>query len=200
MSSSGFASSTCRSASFPASSDPTSLPRPIASAPIDRRDAQHVVRLHAAARDVPHLPVHAESLQLAVAAESDAAARFDDLLRLLGEQLERVLAVAEPAAAAAAPRRSSSVNGVKCVSFGSLEDVVVLVPVVLGPRAAVLHDQRRRLRRAALREQLHDVLVQRRDRQRVLDARVAVHRLGHVLLEVEPTLERRRDAAAPSPP
>ena len=40
----------------------------------DRRDAKRVVRRELAARHVPQLPVVAESLELAVAADAGAAA------------------------------------------------------------------------------------------------------------------------------
>ena len=43
---------------------------------------------HAAARDVPDLPLRAEALQLAVAPESDVPAGGDDLRGLRGEKLE----------------------------------------------------------------------------------------------------------------
>src|SRR5690349_2715054 len=100
--------------------------------------------------------MHAEPLELTVTPQPNATARLDDLLRLLREQLERVLAVAEPLRTTQRTtlelRERREVRELRVV-----QNVIVLVPPVLGPWAAVLDQQRRRPRRSALREQLHGV-------------------------------------------
>ncbi len=70
-------------------------------------------------------------------------------------------------------------------------DVVALVEEVFAPRAAVGHQQGRRVRDARLRDEPHGVLVQRHDRVTVLRSRVAIDDGGQVHLEVEPALDRR---------
>src|SRR5438045_215411 len=94
----------------------------------DRRRAEHVVVRHAAGRHHPHLPLIAESLELAVATDADAAARLDHLLRELSTEGEGVLFVHEPSAGPRTATRvrarrrvfaSSSASGVKRRSFAS---------------------------------------------------------------------------------
>src|SRR6185503_16203990 len=61
-----------------------------------RPDANHVDRLDTACRERPQLPVHAESLHLAVPTKSDAPAGIEDLLHLLCHLPKDILIVTEP--------------------------------------------------------------------------------------------------------
>src|SRR5688500_8850689 len=108
-----------------------------------------------------------------MAADAHLAAGLDQLGHLLCEELERILALVPPARP---PQPASEELGARSEAreLRISEDVVPLVPVVLGPRSAVLDEQRRRVRGAALAKDLDHVLVERRDGDRVLDARVAV--------------------------
>src|SRR5688572_18261718 len=65
------------------------------------------------------------------------------------------------------------------------------VVVVLGPRAAVGDENRRRVDRTREREQAEHVGLRRKRRNGVLEPRITVHDLRDVLLVVEAALERR---------
>src|SRR5688500_9562652 len=97
---------------------------------VDRRRLEHLHRRRAAARDGPHLPVVAEPLELAVAADADAAARVHDLLRLGGEQRVRVLARMPPARP---PQAAVEELSLRCEpgQLLVLQDVVALIPELL---------------------------------------------------------------------
>ena len=118
-----------------------------------------------------------------------------------------------PAATMSARTLAASGNGYSCSwNHGRLQHAAVeilvrrepahlrvavhvgrFVEVVLGPRSAVLHEQRRRVDDARLRDELHDVLVERHDRQRVLEAGIAVEDLREIELEVEAAFDRRHE-------
>src|SRR5687768_15014406 len=150
----------------------------------DRADPQDVVWCHAATRDRPQLPVVAETLELAVTAETHLAAGGDDLRRFARLLLEGELALVEVAVAAQRaldnlrPRHEAR-------ELGVARDVVPRVEELLSRRPAEVDEEGRRVGDAAPGDDLDRVLVERRDRVRVLGARVAVDRLREVLLEVE---------------
>ena len=148
----------------PTSSEPRSLRVPIASAPKIVADAEHVDRRRAAARDVPDLPVVAEPLELAVAADADPAARIHDLLRLGGDERDASTGSRCHQPGRRSPRAQQLTLRREAAELRVLQDVVVLVPVVLRPRAAVQHEQRRRVVMPLSAKQLDVVLVERRDR------------------------------------
>ena len=145
----------------------------------------------------------AEPLQLPVTADADTAAGLHDLVRDLRFLEERILLLHEPAtgvsaAGEAAPHATSRGCREHLVrreapQLRVVVDVLGRVVVVLSPRPAVRDDERRRVRDAALGEQLHDVLVQRVDRQRVLLSRVPVHDHREVVAIVERALGGRHD-------
>jgi hypothetical protein len=105
MFSSGFASRTTRSASFPASMLPRSLSEPDALGAQNRGGAERVVLGQPAGLHRPELPVIPYPVELSVRADTGAPARAEQVRDELRVVLEDVLAVAEPPRArAAAPR------------------------------------------------------------------------------------------------
>src|ERR1051325_5578158 len=124
MSSSGFASSTIKSASLPGSSEPRYCSSPIAGA--------------------------------------------NDGGRRRGDPREDVLVVAEPGPALR-PLIDFLVRE-EALDLRHVVNVVVLVEIVLGPGSAVVHEQRRRIRDARLRDELDVIVVERCDRIAMLGA------------------------------
>ncbi len=137
--------------------------------------------------------MRAKPLHLPVAAKPGASAGVDDVGDALGDQRVAVLFGQEPLRAAAD-------HGVEQLPRNPLAQlrilgrVLVLEPVVLGPRRAVGHEDRRRVERLGSRDERRHVLVERRDREAVLLAGVAVGHLRQVQLEIERALDGRGDA------
>ena len=144
----------------------------------------------------PQLPVHAEPLHLAVAPEPDASTRVEIFFACSAISLNGRTDRRGTTAAAAVARCSTSACGMKRRDLRVVVDVVVLVPVVLRPRAAVRDEQRRRVRDPALRDELHDVLEQRYDRAACARAPDSRRSLRHVHLEVEAAFGRRHEACS----
>src|SRR6185437_3492479 len=99
---------------------------------VHRRGAEHVHRRHAARRDVPDLPLRAESLKLAVTADADLAAGRIDLRRLVREHRERPRR-GRPPAGPAERLLLDLVGRRKALELRVVPHVAVLVPVVLTP-------------------------------------------------------------------
>src|SRR4051812_31708402 len=106
---------------------------------------------HAAKPEAPQLPVRPEALQLSVAAQAHVATRGEDLRRLVRLLHERVLALMEPARPTQAALQQLGAWR-EARELRVLQDVLALVPVVLAPRRAEVHEQSRRVRDAALRD------------------------------------------------
>src|SRR5690606_23429587 len=117
----------------------------------DRCGAQYIVLAHAAALHRPHLPVIAETLELAMAAHGRTTATLDQLIDPRGVPAERVLIFHEPATStwswvAATDLQVQLLRRREVLELRVVDVVLVRVEVVLGPRAAVRHDQCRRVR------------------------------------------------------
>src|SRR4051812_44724379 len=69
-------------------------------------------------------------------------------------------------------------------------NVVVLVPVILGPGTTVLDDERRRIGDSTLCHHRYHVLKERSDRVRMLTATVPVDCFREILFEIEAAFER----------
>ena len=73
-------------------------------------------------------------------------------------------------------------------------DIRLLVPIVFAPDAAITNDQRRRVAHLRRAPQLGDILVHAFERQRVLDAGVAVDHHRQVVLQQRATFRHHHDA------
>ena len=73
----------------------------------------------------------------------------------------------------------------KTAKFWVIMNVGGFVKVVLPKRAAISHDQRRRVEDSGLHEGLDHILIERHDRQSVLVAFESVDRVGQVELQIE---------------
>ena len=111
MFSSGLRSSTMRSASLPFSSEPMSRVETEVARAGDRGGAQRLHRRHPALLQHPELPVRAQTLQLSVRAELDAAAGIRHLFRAARDQ--HVIEVGSGAICRRRERASITSRGVK---------------------------------------------------------------------------------------
>src|SRR6266542_5463943 len=142
---------------------------------------QCLVRRHASLDHHPEFPVSAETLALAVRAQLH---RDPGVAELPGDP--RDIEVIE---VLLGRHHAAHRTGVELGRRDELRkprilpDVGVLVPVVLSPETAVSDEKCRRVTHAVLRPDLESILVDPRDRQVVLDARVPVHDHRHVVLE-----------------
>src|ERR1019366_1428718 len=135
---------------------------------------------------------HPEPLHLPVAAPADASPRGDrlgDVLRVLPHRvllLEREARGARGVARAAASDLPIEVFGMREVpQLGIAREILRLIEPPLAERSTIFDDESRRVRDLRALIPLEDVFVLRRDRQRVLDAGVAVETVRDVELEVE---------------
>ena len=158
------------------------------------------MRRKPAALEQPDLPVHPEPLQLSVAAHPDASARGDrlgDVLRMLPHRvllLEReARRPGGVARAAAADLRVEILRMREVPQLGVAREILRLVEPSLAERSAIFDNESRRVRDLRALVPLEDVFVFRRDRQRVLDAGVAVEAVRDVELEVEAALGGRHE-------
>src|SRR5260370_7229832 len=134
-------------------------------------DGGFLVRVPPARRHGPQLPMTAESIELAVAAEADVTPGAQDGGRGAGDAGEDVLVLAEPG-----PPLGPSIDLVvrnEPPDLGVVVDVVALVAVILAPGPAIAHAPSQASGDPRLGDQLHIVGVQRHDRVAVLGAGVA---------------------------
>ena len=119
-------------------------------------------------------------------ADADVAARAHDLRRR-GRQLgEHVFVLGEPW-----PTQRFFVQyivGHKAPHLRILMHLSGLVEIIFRPRAAVSHQQSRRVEDSALHKGLHDILIQGHDRQRVFIAREAIDGVGQIQFQIESLL------------
>ncbi len=158
-----------------------------------RDHLQRFVRRQPARREVPRFPVRAQPLQLAVAAEPGAAARVHDVGDALGDQRVAVLLGQEPLR----PPPHHAVEQLPRHPLAQLRvvgRVLVLEPVVLASTARRTPPGSSACRTSWSSRRTRHVLVERRDREAVLLARVAVGHLRQVQLEIERAFDGRRDA------
>ena len=191
MSSSGFLSRTTRSASLPASSEPRSWSKPMIFGAVDGRRLEHFDRRHAAHGEAPHLPVVAEPLELAVAADARRGRRRAGSSRLIRRPSGRRYSSLRAHTRRRRVMSSSTLCGMKRLQLLVVVHLGRRVEVLLRRWAAVVHQQRRRVRDLRPGEELDDVLVEREDRQRVLVAVHAVDGVGDVQLHVAAAFGRR---------
>ena len=138
----------------------------------------------AAGSERPHFPVKTETLELAVAADADAAAGLDELGVLGGEAGEGEFIVAGPDAAAAGAVVDDVVRE-ETADFGVVVDFGVFVEIILSPGAAVGDDQGGRVENAGAGPELDAVIKERGDGETVFVAAEAVDGVGEVELHVE---------------
>ena len=152
------------------------------------------MRRHAAAAHQPQLPVIAKALQLAMAADAKSPTGAQDARGIVGELREDVFLVAEPAAGRAATGHAGHAAtrllrqfliGRETLELGIGVWILACVEIVLAPRPAVVHQQRRRVRAVRPRHERRHVATQRRDAHRMLQAGVAVDGFSEVQLHVE---------------
>src|SRR6266508_5332852 len=133
---------------------------------------QCLVRRHASLGQHPELPVSAEALALAVRAQLH---RNAGVVKLSGDPRDIEVIEVFLGRHHAAHRAGIELGGRDELRKPRvLPDVGVLIPVVLPPETAVSDEKCRRVTHAGLRPELEDILVNPRDRQRVLDPRVPV--------------------------
>ena len=158
----------------------------------DRSYAQRVMLVQTARRHRPQLPVVPQPLQLPVTPDPRPAPRLDQVLHKARMIRKDVLLVAEPLRAAPRDAIDHRVRH-EAPQLGVVVRILAAVEVVLGPRSAVGHQQRRRVGAPLRLEQLHVVVINRIDRDRVLQPRIAVDRLVQVLPDVERALGGRHE-------
>src|SRR6266540_1944675 len=147
---------------------------------------QCLVRCHASLDHHPELPVSAETLALAVRAQ---LYRNAGVPKLSGDPRDVEVIEILLGRHHAAHRAGVELGGRdEFRQSRVLPDVGVLIPVVLPEDPAVSDKKRGRVADAGLGPELQHVLVDPRDGQRVLDARVPVHDHRHVVLEERPSL------------
>src|SRR6266511_3370686 len=147
---------------------------------------QCLVRRHASLDHHPELPVSAEALALAVRAQLH---RNAGVVKLSGDPRDIEVIEVFLGRHHAAHRAGIELGGRdEFRQSRVLPDVGVLIPVVLPEDPAVSDKKRGRVADAGLGPELQHVLVDPRDGQRVLDARVPVHDHRHVVLEERPSL------------
>ena len=142
--------------------------------------------------------MRAKPLELPVRPELNDSARVEDLLRPLRDEDVVVVAVGRHRP----PPRPRVHNLARREREQPLvlPHVGVVIPVVLAEQAAVPDDQRRRVADLAPREQLDDVLVDPRHRQRVLEAGVPVEHVRLRSCRTASPLPARSASAARAPP
>ncbi len=128
-----------------------------------------------------------------MAAQPGAPARADHVGDALRDQVVPVLLRQEPLR----PPAHHAVQQFPRNPFAQLRilrRVLVLEPVVLGPRRAIGHEDGGRVERLGLRHERRHVLVERRNRKAVFLSGIAVGHLREVELEVERALDGGGDA------